>query len=96
MTSVGATKAFLREAQVSPFEARGQVFVIANAETLSGEAANALLKTLEEPPPSSPRHFLLLAPSQLDLLPTLAKSLAVALSGDVAAAPRGEGREPGG
>ena len=71
VTSVGATKSFLSVSRVSPFEARGQVFVVANAETLSGEAANALLKTLEEPPTSAPRHFFLLAPSQLDLLPTL-------------------------
>lgn len=70
-TSVDATKAFLRGAQVSPFEARGQVFVVANAETLSGEAANSLLKTLEEPPVSAPRHFLLLAPAREDLLPTV-------------------------
>ena len=80
VTSVAATKAFLRAAQVAPFEARGQVFVIANAETLSGEAANSLLKTLEEPHVSAPRHFLLLAPSRLDLLPTLrSRSLALFL-----------------
>jgi DNA polymerase-3 subunit delta' len=79
-TSVEATRALLREAQTSPFEARGQVFVVANAETLSGEAANALLKTLEEPPSGAPRHFFLLAPSRLDLLPTLrSRSLAVFL-----------------
>jgi hypothetical protein len=79
-TSVAATKAFLRTAQVSPFEARGQVFVLANAETLTGEAANALLKTLEEPHTSAPRHFFLLAPSRLDLLPTLrSRSLSVFL-----------------
>jgi DNA polymerase III delta prime subunit len=48
-TSVEATKAFLQLALLAPFEARGQVFVIASAETLTGEAANALLKTLEEP-----------------------------------------------
>jgi len=79
-TSVEATRELLRTAQVSPFEARGQVFVIANAETLSGEAANALLKNLEEPYTSAPRHFLLLAPSTLDLLPTLrSRSLAVFL-----------------
>jgi hypothetical protein len=70
----------LRTAQVSPFEARGQVFVIASAETLSGEAANALLKNLEEPYVTAPRNFLLLAPSRLDLLPTLrSRSLAVFL-----------------
>lgn len=79
-TSVDATREMLRTAQVSPFEARGQVFVVAAAETLSGEAANSLLKTLEEPPTSAPRHFLLLAPSRLDLLPTLrSRSLAVFL-----------------
>lgn len=79
-TSVEATRKLLRTAQVSPFEARGQVFVIANAETLTPEAANSLLKALEEPHDSAPRHFLLLTPSRLDLLPTLrSRSLAVYL-----------------
>jgi hypothetical protein len=79
-TSVDATRELLRTAQVSPFEARGQVFVIASAESLTGEAANALLKNLEEPHVSAPRNFFLLAPSRLDLLPTLrSRSLAVFL-----------------
>jgi hypothetical protein len=79
-TSVEATRELLRTAQVSPFEARGQVFVVANAETLSPEAANALLKALEEPHQSAPRNFFLLAPSSRDLLPTLrSRSLAVYL-----------------
>jgi hypothetical protein len=79
-TSVEATREMLRTAQVSPFEARGQVFVVGAAETLSGEAANALLKNLEEPHTSAPRNFLLLAPSRLDLLPTLrSRSLSVFL-----------------
>jgi hypothetical protein len=79
-TSVDATREMLKTAQVSPFEARGQVFVIASADSLTGEAANALLKNLEEPYVSSPRHFLLLAPSRLDLLPTLrSRSLAIFL-----------------
>jgi DNA polymerase III, delta subunit len=81
-TSVDATKRFLRTAQVSPFEARGQVLVVASAESLSGEAANSLLKTLEEPHISAPRHFLLLTPSRLDLLPTLrSRCLSVFLGG---------------
>ncbi len=81
VTSVEATKQFLRGAHVSPFEARGQVFVFAAAETLSAEAANALLKTLEEPPGSTPRHFLLLAPSRHDLLATLrSRSLSIFLA----------------
>jgi hypothetical protein len=79
-TSVEATREMLKTAQFSPFEARGQVFVVASAESLTGEAANALLKTLEEPPVSAPRNFLLLAPSRLDLLPTLrSRSLSVFL-----------------
>jgi len=83
-TSVDATRELLKTAQVSPFEARGQVFVIASAESLTGEAANALLKNLEEPHVSAPRHFLLLAPSRLDLLPTLrSRSLAVFLGAAV-------------
>jgi hypothetical protein len=79
-TSADATRELLRATHVSPFEARGQVFVIASAETLSGEAADSLLKALEEPGVGAPRHFLLLAPSQYDLLPTLrSRSLAVYL-----------------
>ncbi len=79
-TSVDATRELLKTAQFSPFEARGQVFVVASAESLTGEAANALLKNLEEPHVTSPRNFLLLAPSRLDLLPTLrSRSLAVFL-----------------
>lgn len=81
-TSVEATKAFLRLAQQTPFEARGQVFVVVEAETLTGGAANALLKVLEEPPVRAPRHFFLLAPAQDDLLPTLrSRSWAVFLGG---------------
>jgi len=79
-TSVDSIREVLRTAQVSPFEARGQVFVVAAAETLSDEAGDALLKALEEPGTRAPRHFLLLAPSQFDLLPTLrSRSLAVYL-----------------
>jgi hypothetical protein len=70
-TSVEAVRALLRLTQQHPFEARGQVLVVAEAETLTGEAGNALLKTLEEPPTGAPRHFLLLAPTQEALLPTL-------------------------
>ncbi|MEM9555014.1 MAG: hypothetical protein AAGC60_12200 [Acidobacteriota bacterium] len=81
-TSVAATKGFLRAAYNAPFEARGQVFIVDEADTLGGGAADALLKLLEEPPLRSPRHFLLLAASRLDLLPTLrSRSLTVFLGG---------------
>jgi DNA polymerase-3 subunit delta' len=77
-TSAEATRTVLRQAQLSPFEARGQVFVIAAAETLSAEASDALLKAIEEPGLGAPRHFLLLCPSRLDLAPTI-RSRAFAL-----------------
>ncbi|HET9767128.1 MAG TPA: hypothetical protein VFS60_09785 [Thermoanaerobaculia bacterium] len=70
-TSVDATRELLRLTHQSPFEARGQVLVIAEAESLTPEAANALLKQLEEPPVSAPRHYLLLARGREELLPTL-------------------------
>jgi DNA polymerase III subunit delta' len=87
-TSVDGVRALLRGAAVSPFEARGQVFVVASAETLTGEAANALLKALEEPHLAAPRNFLLLAPSRLDLLPTLrSRSMAIYLGAPAAVDP---------
>lgn len=70
-TSVEAIKSLVRTVQVSPFEARGQVFVIRSADSMTPAAANALLKSLEEPALTAPRHFLLLTPSPSELLPTL-------------------------
>ncbi len=40
----------IRDASLLPYEARYKVYIIAGAENLSGEADDALLKTLEEPP----------------------------------------------
>lgn len=77
---VDKVRTLLQTAQVSPFEARGQVFVIVEAETLHPAGANVLLKTLEEPADRSPRNFLLLASSANELLPTLrSRSLTVYL-----------------
>lgn len=74
--------------QMSPYEARGQVVVVAEAQTMHREAPDILLKTLEEPFGATPRHFLLLAPSAQELLPTLrSRSLTVYLgAGDAALA----------
>ncbi len=52
-----------------PFEGETKVFIIRQAQRLGIEAANALLKTLEEPPPQS--LILLTAPEEADLLPTV-------------------------
>ena len=40
-----------KEISEHPFEQDRRVIIIDNAETMTNEAANALLKTLEEPPP---------------------------------------------
>ena len=39
-----------QDAALVPFEGRNRVFIIDGAERMTGEAANCLLKTLEEPP----------------------------------------------
>ena len=54
----------------TPFEARHRVFVIERADTMNDEAANALLKTLEEPPPYV--VLLLLTDRPAQVLPTIA------------------------
>jgi DNA polymerase-3 subunit delta' len=57
-------------AQRTPFEARRRVFVIEQAETMNDQAANRMLKTLEEPPPFA--HLVLLSDRPGEVLPTIA------------------------
>src|SRR5581483_5987474 len=59
-----------RDLAFRPFEGRRKVAVVERAEALGPVAANALLKTLEEPPAGS--HLILLAPGRHHLLPTVA------------------------
>ncbi len=92
-TSADSTREFLRAAHSAPFEARGQVFVVGEADTLSAEAGDALLKLLEEPPLASPRHFLLLAPSRLDLSETLRSRSLSRFLGPAEAVPEGKSEE---
>src|SRR4051795_8652261 len=54
----------------TPFEARHRVFVLEAADTMNDEAANALLKTLEEPPAYV--VLLLLTDRITQVLPTIA------------------------
>jgi len=59
-----------------PHEGRAQIFLVRRAEELSTSAANALLKTLEEPRPRT--HFVLLCAQPERLLSTIrSRSLAV-------------------
>jgi DNA polymerase-3 subunit delta' len=54
----------------TPFESTRRVFVIEGVDTMNDQAANRMLKTLEEPP--SFAHLLLLTDRREDVLPTIA------------------------
>ncbi len=54
---------------LKPYEGRRRVLILHDAERLSDAAANAMLKTLEEPPPYA--TIILVANTAGDLLPTI-------------------------
>lgn len=54
-----------KEISEHPFEQDRRVIIIDNAETMTNEAANALLKTLEEPPPYN--HFFVITSSEREI-----------------------------
>jgi DNA polymerase-3 subunit delta' len=58
-----------RELILSPYEGRWRVCIITDFQTATTEAANALLKTLEEPP--APVVLILIATDSNSLLPTI-------------------------
>ncbi len=59
----------LRQVNLKPYEGTCTVIIFDRADLMSEEAANALLKTLEEPPPQV--LILLLTPDEEALLPTV-------------------------
>ena len=58
-----------RDASLKPYEGNNRVFIFDGAEKLSEEAANSLLKTLEEPPDQV--VIILLASDASNVLPTI-------------------------
>ncbi|MDE6576337.1 MAG: hypothetical protein K2L24_02990 [Opitutales bacterium] len=66
---IEAIRALIEEVQKSPQGSIGKVFVINQAEALNKNAADALLKTLEEPPTDT--HFFLITDAKNRLLPTI-------------------------
>jgi DNA polymerase III subunit delta' len=56
-------------ASMTPFESARRVFVIEGAERMNDQAANRLLKTLEEPAPFA--HLVLITDRLQDVLPTI-------------------------
>ncbi|HEX9531208.1 MAG TPA: DNA polymerase III subunit delta' [bacterium] len=61
--------ALRREVVFPPFQGKWKVYVFVNAETMTTEAANSLLKVLEEPPERV--VIILIAESPVPLLPTV-------------------------
>lgn len=66
---VDAMRDLEREANFRPYEGRARIFLIDDAEKLNEASSNAILKTLEEPPPTS--HLILLTSRPASLLPTI-------------------------
>lgn len=69
--TVDQTRDIARQLSLSSYEGRGTVLVIQPAEAMNRNAANALLKTLEEPRPDA--HLILIA-AQPSLLPATIRS----------------------
>lgn len=67
--SMDAVRALREEFALKPQEASRRVAILADADRLSAETGNALLKLLEEPPPTS--HLILTVHSEAALMPTL-------------------------
>lgn len=65
----------VREMSIKPYQYPYKVFVIENADSMTKEGQNVLLKTLEEPPAYG--VFLLLVTNVLHLLPTIVSRSAV-------------------
>ncbi len=71
LLSIGVkeTRDLVRRAALSPSGGRWQVIVAEDADRLTDQAANALLKAIEEPPPRT--VWILCAPATEDVLPTI-------------------------
>jgi DNA polymerase-3 subunit delta' len=66
---VGQVRELVEETFSRPFEARARMFVVDDAHSMNISSANILLKSLEEPPPTT--HFALVSASPQALPPTI-------------------------
>ena len=69
LIGIGAVRDIIHTAYLRPYEGRKRVFIITEADLLSADAANALLKILEEPPPDV--VLILLSNNAEGVLPTV-------------------------
>ena len=83
--TIDQTRELMREIQLKPAEAPFKVAVIAGADRLNTQAANAFLKTLEEPPSKSVIVLLSTEPSRI-LETILSRCLRLNFSADTARA----------
>lgn len=93
---IATIREWQRDLALRPFEAQRRVLILHDAERLSEEAANAMLKTLEEPPDYA---TLLLVAHSSELLPTIVSRCRVLRlrplpRAQVAAALQARGAEP--
>ncbi|NCC30891.1 MAG: DNA polymerase III subunit delta' [Chloroflexia bacterium] len=65
---IATIRAWQNDLSLRPYEARRRILILHDAERLNEEASNAMLKTLEEPPPYA---TLILVANSTDLLPTI-------------------------
>jgi DNA polymerase-3 subunit delta' len=68
--TVDSIKGMIEDASMTPFEASKKVYVLEEADRCLPASSNALLKTLEEPPPYV--FFILLSSHEEGILPTIA------------------------
>lgn len=66
---VDAIRDLVRHAALSPAGSKWQILIIEDADRLTDQAADALLKSIEEPPPRT--VWLLCAPTVEDVVPTI-------------------------
>ena len=66
---VDAVRDLERESNFRPVEGAARFFLVENAESLNEASSNALLKTLEEAPPTT--HIILITARPSGLLPTI-------------------------
>jgi len=67
--TIATIQQLIAEVHLPPFEAKAKVFLLDQVHRMLPAAMNALLKTLEEPPPNT--YFLLLTDESEPLLPTI-------------------------
>ena len=81
IVTVEQMRDLMQQIQLKPAEAEYKVSIIAAADRLNSQAANAFLKTLEEPPPKSILILLSTEPSRI-LETILSRCLRLNFSGD--------------